>query len=48
MFHYGNGQTVPQTEEDIEAAKWFEREELDEVFVSTYASLRKMLTSCFS
>lgn len=47
MFHHGNGITVPQTEEDIEAARWFEPEELDEVFVSTYASLRKMLTFRF-
>jgi hypothetical protein len=47
MFHYGNGNTSPQTEEDIDVVKWFEREELDEVFVSTYASLRKMLRSYF-
>ncbi|MGV8091318.1 MAG: NUDIX hydrolase [Mangrovibacterium sp.] len=47
MFHYGNGITSPQTEEDIDAVKWFEREELDEVFASTYASLKKMLQSYF-
>ncbi|MGV8138637.1 MAG: NUDIX hydrolase [Mangrovibacterium sp.] len=43
MFHHGNGITIPQIEEDIEAARWFGQEELNEVFTSTYASLRKML-----
>lgn len=47
MVHHGNGNTVPQTEEDIEAARWFERQELDEILASTYASLRKMLISRF-
>lgn len=47
MFHDGNGITSPQTEEDIEMVRWFEREEMEEVFASTYANLKKMLQSYF-
>jgi 8-oxo-dGTP pyrophosphatase MutT (NUDIX family) len=47
MFHHGNGNIVPQIEEDIEAVRWFDRTELNEVFDSTYANLKKMLHTYF-
>lgn len=47
MFHHGSGATSPQTDEAIESVRWFEREELAEVFASTYASLKKMLRAYF-
>ncbi len=47
MYHQGDGVTTPQKEEDIEAVRWFSRNELDEVFESTYASLKKMLKAYF-
>ncbi|MEL7586028.1 MAG: NUDIX domain-containing protein [Prolixibacteraceae bacterium] len=43
MLHHGNGQVSPQTEEDIEEVRWFEKDELPEVLASTYANLKKML-----
>lgn len=48
MIHHGDGITAPQAEESIEAAKWFDRDELDEVYASVYASLKKMLSSRLS
>lgn len=47
MMHHGDGRSFPQTEEDIEEVRWFDRGELDEVLASTYAGLRKMLAAYF-
>lgn len=47
MRHNGSGLVSPQTEEGIEEVRWFEKDEVAEVFASTYASLRKMLHACF-
>ncbi len=46
MVHDGNGAVSPQSEEGIEMVRWFEKDELAEVYASTYANLKKMLRSC--
>ncbi|WP_423129107.1 NUDIX hydrolase [Gaoshiqia sp. Z1-71] len=45
MLHTGNGNTSPQEEEDIDEVRWFAMDELDEVFASTYGSLKELLRS---
>jgi 8-oxo-dGTP pyrophosphatase MutT (NUDIX family) len=47
MIHHGRIFASPQREEDIEEVRWFGRDDLDEVFSSTYANLKALLRTYF-
>jgi 8-oxo-dGTP pyrophosphatase MutT (NUDIX family) len=47
MKYTGFEQPVPQTEENIEEVRWFDRSELPIVLANTYQSLRELLTQSF-
>jgi len=43
MIYEGNEKPVPQTEEAILAAQWFQKDQLEIILKNTYASLREMI-----
>jgi 8-oxo-dGTP pyrophosphatase MutT (NUDIX family) len=48
MDYSGNEIPVPQTEENIEEARWFAKTDFDQVLISTYSSLRDLLAKTIS
>ncbi len=48
MLYEGNDDPKPQEEEQIEEVKWFAKNDLEEVYQSTYRNLQELLNNYFA